>query len=92
MRLFIGHRVNASAQRYALLSMSNLDRRSGHTPRRAREQRAYRLAVVGGSAGVIGVAGIVLAVVGVIGATIPILALIVAVMCVFMFQRTTGQR
>jgi hypothetical protein len=31
-------------------------------------------------------------VVGVIGATIPILALIVAVLCAFMFQRTTGQR
>jgi putative flippase GtrA len=72
--------------------MSNLDRRGSYTPRRAREQRAYRLAVVGAGAGVVGVAGLVLAVVGVIGATIPILALIVAVLCAFMFQRTTGQR
>jgi hypothetical protein len=72
--------------------MSNLDRRSGYTPRRARERRAYRLAVAGAGAGVVGVVGLILAVVGVIGATIPILALIVAVLCAFMFQRTTGQR
>ena len=72
--------------------MSNLDRRGSYTPRRAREQRAYRLALIGGRAGAVGVVGLVLAVVGVIGATIPILALIVAVLCAFMFQRTTGQR
>jgi hypothetical protein len=72
--------------------MSNLDRRGGYTPRRAREQRAYRLAVVGGAAGVVGVVGLVLAVVGVVGATIPILALIVAAICMFLFQRATGQR
>jgi putative flippase GtrA len=72
--------------------MSNLDRRGSYTPRRAREQRAYRLALVGGTAGAVGVVGLVLAVVGVIGATIPVLALIVAVLCAFMFQRATGQR
>ena len=33
--------------------MSNLDRRRGHTPRRAREQRAYRLVQVGGAAGLV---------------------------------------
>jgi hypothetical protein len=72
--------------------MSNLDRRRSYTPRRAREQRAYRLAVTGGVAGTVGVVGIVLAVVGVIGATLPIIALIVAVLCLVMFQRATGQR
>ena len=34
--------------------MSNLDRRRGYTPRRAREQRAYRLVVTGGAAGALG--------------------------------------
>ena len=72
--------------------MSNLDRRRGHTPRRAREQRAYRLAMVGGTAGAVGVIGVVLAVVGVITWTIPIIALIVAAICMFGFQRATGQR
>ncbi len=72
--------------------MSNLDRRRGYTPRRVREQRAYRLAVVGGGAGVIAVAGLVLAIVGVIGATLPVLALIVAAICFGLFTRTTGQR
>ncbi len=72
--------------------MSNLDRRRGYTPRRAREQRAYRLVVTGGAAGALGVIGIVFAIVGVIGATLPIIALIVAAICFFLFQRTTGQR
>lgn len=72
--------------------MSNLDRRGGYTPRRQREQRAYRLAMVGGTAGVVGVVSVVLAVVGVIGWTLPIIALIVAAICMYSFQRTTGQR
>ncbi|MBV9818496.1 MAG: hypothetical protein JOZ07_09130 [Solirubrobacterales bacterium] len=72
--------------------MSNLDRRGGYTPRRVREQRAYRLAVVGAGAGGLGVIGLVLAVVGVVGAGIPILLLIVAALCAFGFMRTTGQR
>ena len=72
--------------------MSNLDRRQGYTPRRVREQRAYRMVVVGGAAGAIGVVSLVLAVVGIIGATLPIIAFIVAAICVFGFLRTTGQR
>lgn len=72
--------------------VSNLDRRSGYTPRRVREQRAYRMVVVGGAAGGIGVVTLVLAVVGVIGATLPIIAFIVAAVCMFGFLRTTGQR
>ena len=70
--------------------MANLQKRGGYTPRRAREQRAYRLVVTGGVAGTIGVVGIVLAAVGVIGFGIPIIALIVAVICVAMFRSTTG--
>jgi fatty acid desaturase len=72
--------------------MSNLDRRRGYTPRRAREQRAYRLALVGGGAGVIGVVSLVLAVIGAVTWTLPIIALIVAAICMFGFQRATGQR
>jgi hypothetical protein len=72
--------------------MSNLDRRKGYTPRRVREQRAYRMVVVGGAAGAVGVVSLVLAVFGVIGATLPIIAFIVAALCVFGFMRATGQR
>jgi putative flippase GtrA len=72
--------------------MSNLDRRRGYTPRRAREQRAYRLALVGGAAGVVGVVSLVLAVVGAVTWALPIIALIVAAICMYGFQRATGQR
>jgi hypothetical protein len=72
--------------------MSNLDRRGGYTPRRAREQRAYRLAVVGAGAGGLGVIGLVLSVVGVVSAGWPIVLLIIAALCAFGFMRATGQR
>jgi hypothetical protein len=72
--------------------MSDLTRSSGGPPsRRSREQRAYRLVVAGGAAGVVGVVGLVLAVVGVIGYGIPVLALIVAVICVLLFRRTVSR-
>ncbi|MHB1571069.1 MAG: hypothetical protein ACYCXW_01625 [Solirubrobacteraceae bacterium] len=72
--------------------MSNLQRRGNHTPRRVREQRAYRMVVAGGTAGAVGVVSLALAIVGVIGATLPILAFIVTVLCVLGFMRATGQR
>jgi putative flippase GtrA len=72
--------------------MANLQKRGSYTPRRQREQRAYRLAVVGGGAGAVGVVSLVLAVVGVVTWTLPILALIIAAICMFGFQRATGQR
>lgn len=72
--------------------MANLQKRGNYTPRRAREQRAYRLVVVGGTAGVVGVAGIVLSVAGVIGAALPIIALIIAALCAFGFMATVGKR
>lgn len=71
--------------------MANLQKRGDYTPRRVREQRAYRLVVVGGVAGTVGVVGLVLAVVGAIGATWPIVALIVAAMCAVLFRRTAGR-
>jgi hypothetical protein len=72
--------------------MSNLDRRRGYTPRRAREKRAYRLVQVGGAAGIIGVVSLIFAIVGVISLTLPVIALIVAAICFVLFQRSTGQR
>jgi hypothetical protein len=72
--------------------MGNLDRRRGYTPRRAREQRAYRLAVTGAGTGALGVIGVVLSIVGVVSAFWPIVLLIVAALCAFGFMRTTGQR
>lgn len=72
--------------------MANLQKRGNYTPRRAREQRAYRLAVGGTVAGAVGVLGIVLAVAGVIGAGLPIIALIVAALCAFGFMRAVGTR
>ena len=72
--------------------MSNLDRRGRYTPRKAREQRAYRLAVTGATTGTLGVIGLVLSIVGVVGAGWPIILLIIAAVCAFGFMRTTGQR
>jgi hypothetical protein len=69
--------------------MAGVQRRGGYTPKRAREQRAYRLVQVGGAASAVAIIGIILDVVGIIGATLPIIAIIVAVICVFMFRSVT---
>ncbi len=71
--------------------MADIQKRGSYTPRRAREQRAFRLVVVGGVAGTVGVVGLVLAIAGVIGATLPIVALIVAAICALMFSRAVGR-
>ncbi len=71
--------------------MADIQKRGSYTPRRRREQRAYRLIVAGGVAGVVGVAGLVLAIAGVIGAGLPIIALIVAAICAVMFNRTVAR-
>jgi predicted RND superfamily exporter protein len=72
--------------------VSNLDRRGSYTPRRAREQRAYRMVVGGSVAGGVFIVSLVLSIAGVIGATLPIIAFIVAALCIFGFLRSTGQR
>jgi hypothetical protein len=77
---------------YAVLCMSNLDRRGSYTPRHVREKRAYRLAVVGAGAGGLGVVTLVLSVVGIVSFGIPVILLIVAALCAFGFMRATGQR
>jgi hypothetical protein len=72
--------------------VSNLDKRRGYTPRRQREQRAYRMVVAGGTAGAVGVVTLVLALVGVVTLALPILCFIVAALCAYGFLRSTGQR
>ena len=66
--------------------MADIEKRRGYTPRRAREQRAYRLVATGGTATAVGVVTAVLAVAGVIGAGVPILAFIVAAICLVLFR------
>ena len=70
--------------------MSDLARRPSRTPRRVKEQRAYRLVVVGGTAAAVAVVGFVLAIAGVIGAGIPFLAAVIAAIAFFMFRRTVS--
>jgi hypothetical protein len=72
--------------------VADIEKRGSYTPRRVREQRAYRLVVAGSVAGAIGVVGIVLAVAGVISAGLPIVALIVAALCALGFSRTVSSR
>jgi putative flippase GtrA len=72
--------------------MSDLERRGSYTPRRVREQRAYRVAVVGGTAGVVAVVGVVLAVLGVVGAGLPLVAAVVAAICFVLFRRLLATR
>lgn len=91
MRIGIRHRLEPTGTRYAAL-VANLEKRGNYTPRRAREQRAYRLVVTGGVASVVGVVGVVLAVVGVIGASLPLIAFIVAAICLVAFRATVRGR
>jgi Zn-dependent membrane protease YugP len=72
--------------------MSDLSNRPSYTPRRTREQRAFRLVQVGGAASVVAVVGLVLSIAGVIGLGIPLLAAVVAVVCFLMFRTAVGRR
>jgi ABC-type bacteriocin/lantibiotic exporter with double-glycine peptidase domain len=71
--------------------MGRLTPSSGGPPsRRSRERRAYNLVLAGGTAAAIAVVTFVLALVGVMGFGIPVLAVIVAVVCLLLFRRTVG--
>jgi hypothetical protein len=71
--------------------VSDLTRRPGGPPsRRARERRAYQLAVTGGVAGLVAVVGAVLAIAGVLGWGLPLIAVVVAAVCFFLFRRTVS--
>jgi CHASE2 domain-containing sensor protein len=81
----------AGAARSTLRYVSDLARRPSYTPRRRREQRAYRMVVVGGTAGAVAVVGFVLAIAGVISGTIPLIAAIVAVVCALVFRSSVSR-
>ena len=70
--------------------MSGLERRPGSRPtRKQREQRAYRLVLAGGAAGLVAVVGAVLALITSFSWTIPVLAAVVAVLCYVLLRRAT---
>jgi uncharacterized membrane protein len=72
-------------------SMSDITPRPNRTPRRTREDRAYKLVLAGGAATVVAVVTFVLALVGVMGGYgIPVLAALVAVLCGWLFRRTVS--
>ncbi len=71
--------------------VADIQKRGSYTPKRVREQRAYRLVLAGGLAGTVGVVGLVLAVLGVVEATLPIIALMIAALCAVLFRRTVGR-
>jgi len=72
--------------------MSSLEPRGGGgMSRRQKEQRGYQLVLVGGGAGLVTVVGAALAIFGVIGWGLPFVALVVAVICFFLFRRLVGR-
>ena len=71
--------------------MADLQKRGSYTPRRVREQRAYRLVLAGSATGAVGVVGLVLAIAGVTSAGWPIVLLIVSALCLVMFRRNVGR-
>jgi len=70
--------------------MTDLSPRPDRTPRRVREDRAYKLVMVGGAAAVVSVVTFVLAIVGIIGFGVPVLAALVAILCGWLFRRTVA--
>jgi hypothetical protein len=70
--------------------MPDMTRRPDYTPRRTREQRAYRLVLAGGTAGTAAVVTFVLAIFGIGSFGIPIIAAIVAAVCFFLFRRVVS--
>jgi CHASE2 domain-containing sensor protein len=72
--------------------MADIEKRGSYTPRRVREQRAYRLAVTGGVASAVFVVSLVLSIAGVIGGTLPVISIIVAAICLVLFRRTVSAR
>jgi lysylphosphatidylglycerol synthetase-like protein (DUF2156 family) len=69
--------------------MSDLERRSGSRPSRAkREQRAYNLVVAGGALSLAFVVTAILALFTSLSWSIPIVLAILAVVCSLLFRRT----
>jgi len=72
--------------------MADIDKRGGYTPRRVREQQAFRMVRYGSATGIAGVATLVLSIAGVISVGIPIVLLLLTAVFVWRFLRITGQR
>jgi Flp pilus assembly protein TadB len=70
--------------------MSDIERRRNRTPRRAREQRAYRLVTIGGGAAVVAVVGLILTLVTAFPGAVWVIAAIVAAVCAVLFWRTVN--
>ncbi len=71
--------------------MSGLERRPGSRPtRKQREQRAYRLVIAGGAAGLVAAIGGLLAVFTSFSWGIPVLAAVIAVLCFVLLRRATS--
>jgi hypothetical protein len=72
--------------------MAGIEKRGDYRPRSQREKEAYRLVLLGGGTGVVGVVTLVLAIAGVTGAVPPIILLMISAFCIWRFMRVTGQR
>lgn len=72
--------------------MANIERRKNQLPRKAREQRAYRLVQVGAVSGTGTIVTAVLAVFGAVGWLIPIVLAAITGLVVWSFRGVTGQR
>jgi hypothetical protein len=67
--------------------MSELEPKRSRLPRRAREERAYRLVLATAGFGAVAVIGFILAIADVIGAGIPLIAAVLSVVCGLLFTR-----
>jgi fatty acid desaturase len=70
--------------------MSELEPSRSRLPRRAREERAFRLVVATGVFGAVAVVGLILAIVGVVGGWLPFVAAVIAVICGLLFRRSVS--
>lgn len=70
--------------------MADLERSGSRTPRRTREQRAYRLVIASGVLGTLGVVGVVLSIAGIGSFALSLLALVLAAICGLLFRRTVS--
>lgn len=70
--------------------MADITPRPNRTPRRAREQRAFRLVQIGGASAVLGVLYGIVALVTPLGMGPAFLLIAVAILCGVLFRRTTS--
>jgi hypothetical protein len=70
--------------------MSNIQKRGSYTPRRVKEQKAFRLVLVGGTSGAAGVLLGILAIAGASTGFPAIVLIIIAVACYGMFRGVTS--